>query len=39
MMVLRTHVVFCSERYYSVYDARNRKVGFAPTKYTHAEIN
>ncbi len=27
------------ERFYSVYDTQNRRVGFAPTQYTMAEIN
>ena len=32
-------VLFYSERFYSVYDTGNQRVGFACTKYTNAESN
>jgi hypothetical protein len=34
-----TLVLFHSERFYSVYDTTNQRVGFALTEYTFAEIN
>ena len=32
-------VIFCSERFYTVFDIKNRMVGLAETRFTHAKIN
>ena len=39
LSVVLTLVLFYSERYYSVYDTGNQRVGFAFTKYTLSESN